>query len=94
MNLHAITHIPPNTQNFDCIEVSGVKEFFWNEVDDRDGTFCEQVMAHEQADFWSTYGHLPHGGVECIGDYTTKAEALAAAQRMSEDWNIPIEDYT
>lgn len=97
MNLHKLRRpSPPNTEDYDCIEVSGVIDLLFDEADPDAGTYCETVMPGDgqTPHFWSTYGHLPEGGVECIDDYPTRELALAAAQQLSEDWNIPIEDYT
>lgn len=33
--------------------------------------------------FWSLYGHLPQGGVECIGDYTEYEHAADVYSRIS-----------
>jgi hypothetical protein len=35
-------------------------------------TICERIDDPEEAQFWSVYGHLPVGGVECLEDFPTE----------------------
>lgn len=60
---------------YDAVEVHPVREY----PDTEGGTFCEQCEP-EEAHFWSVYGHLKEGGLECFEDFETeeKAEAFAA----------------
>ena len=47
-----------------------------------DQTWCEP---HE-AEFWSVFGHLIEGGLECFEDFATEAEAQAFAVKLREVW--------
>lgn len=70
---------------YDAIELAPVLTI------DSDGT-CE---AHESLEdvpqedrdrvFWSIYGHIPGEGVECIGDFTTRAAAVEVLRRILGD---------
>ena len=62
---------------FDGYEIHGVREF-----DDGGGKYCEQVP-DDQAEFWSLYGHIPGQGVECIGDFKTRAFAEEVYARIT-----------
>ena len=59
---------------FDGLEISPVAEFT-----DSGDLYCERVENPSEAHFWSLYGHLQTGGVECIEDYDTETEATLAA---------------
>jgi hypothetical protein len=58
---------PGRPARFDDYEVHGIRGF-----DDGNGRYCEQVP-DDQAEFWSLYGHIPSQGLECIGDFSTRA---------------------
>ena len=62
---------------FDGYEIHGVREF-----DDGGGKYCEQVP-DDEAEFWSLYGHIPGQGVECIGDFKTRASAEEVYARIT-----------
>lgn len=51
-----------------------------HELADDDGSVeqCEP----EEAQFWSVYGHLKVGGVECFEDHSTEEEARKSAQQI------------
>ena len=67
---------------FDGLEVSPVAEFTDN------GTpYCERVENPTEAHFWSLYGHLRDGGVECLEDYDTETEAILAANALLEKYS-------
>lgn len=52
---------------YDAFEVHPVAEYTG-----KDGqTYCE-VCEESEAHFWSVYGHLPEGGIECLADYRTR----------------------
>ena len=71
---------------FDAYEISPV-------IEDENGT-AEPVNLDEfeaslkgvNADrhFWSLYGHLPEGGVECVGDYTCYRHAADIYERITQ----------
>ncbi|MEN8179881.1 MAG: hypothetical protein ABFS39_14865 [Pseudomonadota bacterium] len=52
------------------------------EYADTVGSYCERVEDPDDAQFWSVYGHLRKGGVECIEDFDTEAEGLSAANHL------------
>lgn len=53
---------------------------------DRNGsTFVERCEA-DAAEFWSVYGHLCRGGLECFEDFATEAEAEAFAEELATAW--------
>lgn len=65
-------------RSYDGLEIAPVAEY-----ENKDGSkFCERVDAPEEAHFWSIYGHLTEGGVECLEDFSTEDEALAFAERL------------
>ena len=77
-------------QKFDAIEVHPVCDLNWN--DEEEGlrpfrgdpereTHCEQCQPHE-AHFWSVYGHLKEGGLECFEDFATREEAETFAEKL------------
>ena len=43
---------------------------------------CEQVSDHE-AEFWSLFGHIPGQGLDCIGDFATRAHAEEVFARIT-----------
>lgn len=65
-------------KTFDAYEIHGVAEF----TDAAGEKFCEQVPDNE-AQFWSLYGHIPGEGLECIGDFKTRALAEEVYARIT-----------
>jgi hypothetical protein len=66
----------------ELLEIHPVQE----RADTDDGfSYCEQCTP-EEADFWSVYGHLREGGVLCLEDFTTEAEARAFAETLLSAW--------
>ena len=49
------------------------------ELHENGHTWVEQCEEHE-AQMWSVFGHIPNGGVECIGDFKSRklAEEIVA----------------
>jgi hypothetical protein len=66
---------------FDGLEIHPVREC----TEDDRFTYCEPCSP-EKADFWSVYGHLREGGVECFEDFKTEAEARAFAETLLSAW--------
>ena len=62
---------------YDGLELSPVAEYA-----DFGSSYCERVEDPGEAQFWSLYGHLRKGGVECIEDFNTEAEGLSAAKHL------------
>ena len=58
---------------YDAYEIHGVAEV---------GGGCEPVPDGE-AEFWSLYGHIPGAGVECVGDFASRADAEAVRDRIT-----------
>jgi hypothetical protein len=77
--------IYPN--EYDQLEIHGVSE----EPDGYGGTACE--INDENPEFYSVYAHLKEGGVECIGDFRTPADAMAYASGYSVRYGWPIESH-
>ncbi len=70
--------IAPNLPTrFDGYDIHGVRE-----SDDGGGKYCEQVPDNE-AEFWSLYGHISGQGLECIGDFKTRAHAQEIYERIT-----------
>ena len=44
--------------------------------------YCEQVP-DEEAQFFSLYGHIPGQGLDCIGDFKTRALAEEVCARIT-----------
>ena len=64
--------------SYDGLELAPVAEY-----EDKDGVkYCERVDDPSDAQFWSVYGHLPEGGVQCLEDYDTEQEASAFAEQL------------
>ena len=70
---------------FDAIELSPVATI------DADGT-CEAFESVEdmpeelrESAFWSIYGRTPGEGVQCIGDFTAREDALELLRRLLGD---------
>jgi len=64
--------------NYDGLELAPVAEY-----EEKAGTkFCERVDNAKDAQFWSVYGHLREGGVECLEDFKTEQEATAFAEQL------------
>ena len=63
---------------YDGLELAPVAEY-----EDKDGIkYCERMDHPKDAQFWSVYGHLPEGGVECFEDFKTEQEASAFAEKL------------
>jgi len=63
-------------KSYDGLELAPVAEY--QEADGR--SFCERVDDPRDGHFWSVYGHLPVGGVECLEDFRSEQEATAFAE--------------
>ena len=74
--------IHPN--DYDQLEIHGVSET----PDGNGGTVCE--VDDENPEFYSVYAHLKVGGVECIGDFPSPAEAMAYASVYSVRYGWPL----
>lgn len=86
MNTHGLQsfnlHIPPfaDLQRFDAVEVDAVMQM-GDDIERIDDSEVDDNL--EAKYFWSVYLHCNpkhpanegHGGVECIGDFPTKAQA-------------------
>ncbi len=74
---------------YDAVEVHGVRDT----GPLPDGSTCCEVD-DDQPQFFSVYGHLREGGVECIGDFDTKELDRAAAMELNAKFGLTIWDYT
>lgn len=66
--------------SFDGLEIHPVRE-----VREEAEAYCEQCEPHE-AQFWSVYGHLKEGGVLCLEDFESEAQARDFANRLLDEW--------
>ena len=64
--------------SYDGLEIHPVRNLFSPDLDD---TWCEPCEPHV-AEFWSVYGHVKEGGIECFEDFPTYAEAQAFAAQL------------
>ena len=71
-----MTDTHPLPTRFDDYEVHGVRGFSRGAK-----SYCEQAP-DEKAHFWSLYGHIPGQGLECIGDFTSRAAAEEVYARI------------
>ncbi len=62
---------------FDDYEIHGVRSFGRGK-----SKYCEQVPDGE-AQFWSLFGHIPGQGLECIGDFESRALAEEIYSRIT-----------
>lgn len=70
-------------EDYDAIETQCICE----SVDPIDGApYCEPVSSDENPDFFSVYLHRKSGGVECVGDFGTKALGWGYAQHLSQKY--------
>ena len=81
---YAFRIIGKKPERFDAIEIQGVRS--------EDGVTFDVDNNHP--DSFSTYLHLIEGGVDCIGDFTTRAAAQGSAMKLSVKHGWPIHDYT
>lgn len=78
--------------NFDAIEIHGVRDATPSHLRHL-GSCCE--MDDEHPEFYSVYlhfrvGHPTEGGVDCVGDFTRHADAVAYAELLAESYGWPI----
>lgn len=64
---------------YDGLEIHPVREAFF---EDR-SSYCKPCTPDE-AQFWSVYGHLKSGGVDCIEDFASEEDARAFARQLLE----------
>lgn len=70
-----------NPADYDAVEVQACRSF-----DHPDGRgACVEAVDPENAEFWSAFVRCKTGDVECIGDFETKAEAVAYAGRVAAE---------
>lgn len=67
----------PLPVRFDDYEIHGVRSFGRGKR-----KYCEQVP-DEEAQFWSLFGHMPGQGLECIGDFESRALAEEIFSRIT-----------
>lgn len=78
-------------RRFDGLELHPVRDLKWDENErgprpfnlpgDDEETWCEPCEEHE-AHFWSVYGHLREGGIECLEDFETESAARTFAEHL------------
>jgi hypothetical protein len=72
-----MTHTASLPTPFDGYEVHGVREYGRGKH-----RYCEQV-SDKEARFWSLFGHIPGQGLDCIGDFKTRALAEEVYARIT-----------
>lgn len=75
---------------YDGLEIHPVRDTFRNRefpaMDPIDrGTRCEPCEP-DQAEFWSVYAHCKEGGIECLEDFHSIAEARSYAEQLLAAW--------
>ncbi len=65
---------------FDGYEIHPVRSFGEK---DKTGRQPTEVCEPNEAECWSLYGHIPGQGVDCIGDYQTRAHAEEILARIT-----------
>lgn len=78
-----------NPADYDGIEIHGVRNL--NAPDDPAGTMCE--VDDETPEFFSVYAHCVYGGVECIGDFGTRALAEQYGREIAQKYGWPVTNY-
>jgi hypothetical protein len=71
-----------NPSRQDNYEINPCRRLDAENRPDPNGNTFEVCEPHE-ADVWTLYGHLPKGGVEAIGDFTTREHAEEVFQRIT-----------
>lgn len=84
-------HLPPHElAAFDALEIHGVRDLAPALGRDADGsTWCE--VDDQNPQFFSVYAHLAEGGVECLEDFKTLAQAEAWANAHA--FGLPVHVY-
>ena len=77
----------------DSTEVHGVRKC--EGPPDTDGKYCLEQCEDAEAEMFSVYVHHPGKGLDCVGDFTLKADAEAYAAELDRQhgWKS-IYDYT
>lgn len=74
----------------DGLEIQPIRDASWDDAKQGPRPFlasgenesnCEPC-APAEAHFWSVYGHLKGGGIDCFEDFATQAEASAFAAKL------------
>ncbi len=74
---------------YDALQIHGVRDL--NLPGNPEGSCCE--VDNENPQFFSVYAHMKEGGVECVGDFATRALAEAYAKELATQYNWPIHNY-
>lgn len=80
---------PPDWSLFDAIEIGGCIDASESE----DETLIVGGISPSEAQFFSVYGHLKEGGVECFTDCDTLELAYLVAQYLGDKQNLPVYDH-
>lgn len=76
----------PDWRQFNWLEIGGCITV----TDEHGDTFTEGGIDHDEAEFFTVYGHLIDGGLEAITDCPTHAAAVAAAEHMRALSGLPV----
>jgi len=86
----AETVIGANPDEFDAIEIQGVREV----IDPEDASKNLIEVDNAKPEFYSVYSHRKTGGVECVGDHGTYELAVQYANELANKYGWPIRDYS
>lgn len=75
---------------YDAIEIHGIRNA--NNTDDADGTCFE--VDDENPEQFSLYLHIVSGGVECVGDFSTRELANQYADELSKRFEWKVHDFS
>jgi len=75
---------------YDAIEIHGVRNA--HNADDADGTCFE--VDDENPEQFSLYLHIVSGGVECVGDFSTRELANQYAEELSKQYKWKVHDFS
>ena len=77
-----------DTVRYDFLEVHGVRDQSRNRI----GTEVEVDNASPQ--FYSVFAHAAEGGMECLGDFSTRELALVYANELNVFYKWPVTCHT
>ncbi len=73
-------------ERFDDYEIHGIRRFIvpvGGEEGELSPRQYEEHVPDAEAEFWSLFGHIPGRGLECIGDFETRAHAEQVFARIT-----------
>ena len=86
-----------NPADYDGLEIHGVRNIFDELSQSERGAVSQYEVDNDNPEFYSVYAHLGpqhSGGVECIGDFATRAEAQRYAEEIAAKYGWRTADCT